>query len=88
MGLSLTALFSLAALLPAADPKKEAPVDLTLTALDGRKSHLRDLRGKVVVLNMWATWCLPCRDEIPLLVEAEKVWGPKGVAGPHQERSG
>lgn len=79
MGIGLTALLSLAAPGPAADSKKETPVDLTLSSLDGRKSHLRDLRGKVVVLNMWATWCLPCRDEMPMMVEAEKVWGPKGV---------
>jgi cytochrome c biogenesis protein CcmG/thiol:disulfide interchange protein DsbE len=64
----------------AADAKKEAPVDISLTSLDGgKKVHLRELRGKPVVLNMWATWCVPCREEMPMMVEAEKVWGPKGV---------
>jgi thiol-disulfide isomerase/thioredoxin len=63
----------------AADAKKEGPVDLTLSSLDGKKTHLRDLRGKVVVLNMWATWCGPCREEMPMMLEAEKTWGPKGV---------
>ena len=59
--------------------KKEAPVDLTLTSLDGAKVHLRDSAGKTRVLNIWATWCVPCREEMPMLVEAEKTWGPKGV---------
>ena len=63
----------------AADAKKETPVDLTLTDLDGRKVHLRDFSGKPVVLNMWATWCLPCREEMPMMVEAAKVWSGKGV---------
>ncbi|MDR5703865.1 MAG: TlpA disulfide reductase family protein [Armatimonadota bacterium] len=43
----------------------------TLTRYDGGKLVLTDLRGKVVVLNFWASWCGPCRDEAPLL---EKVW--------------
>ena len=58
---------------------KPTPADLTLTSLTGEKVHLRDLRGKPVVLNFWATWCGPCREEMPMMVEAEKIWGPKGV---------
>ena len=46
---------------------------------EGGKTHLKDLRGKVVVLNVWASWCGPCREEMPMMVEAEKMWGPKGV---------
>jgi thiol-disulfide isomerase/thioredoxin len=76
---ALIGLLSLAVPSGAADAKKESPADLTLSGMDGRKVHLRDLRGKAVVLNLWATWCLPCREEMPMMVEAEKVWSRKGV---------
>jgi cytochrome c biogenesis protein CcmG/thiol:disulfide interchange protein DsbE len=45
---------------------KPAP-PLVLHTLDGRTIASRDLRGKVLILTFWATWCEPCRDELPLL---------------------
>lgn len=40
---------------------------IMLTTLDGKHIDTRDLRGKVVILTFWATWCVPCREELPLL---------------------
>ena len=48
----------------AADEGDE-PVDFTLLRLDGKDLELKDFRGQWVVLNYWATWCAPCREEIP-----------------------
>ena len=54
--------------------------DLTLKDAAGQKVRLRDLRGKVVVLNFWATWCGPCNAEMPMLVDMEKQYAGRGVA--------
>lgn len=73
----LAMLFSLAMATP---PKPGAkPVDLTLRNMQGERVHLRDYRGKVVVLNFWATWCGPCKDEMPMIAAAEKEYRDRGV---------
>ncbi|MGA9031423.1 MAG: TlpA disulfide reductase family protein [Sulfuricaulis sp.] len=47
-------------------------IDFTLPDLDGKKHALNEWRGKVIVLNFWATWCPPCREEIPLFISLQK----------------
>ena len=61
---------------PVAREGESAP-DFTLTGLSGEKVRLSDFRGKVILLNFWASWCPPCREEIPALVSLEKAMAGK-----------
>lgn len=53
--------------------------DYTAIDLDGKPVALKSLRDKVVVLNVWATWCLPCREEIPQLEALHQQYAGQGV---------
>jgi thiol-disulfide isomerase/thioredoxin len=52
---------------------------LRLKDIHGQQLRLMDYHGKVVLINFWATWCLPCRTEIPDLINMQKQYRPQGL---------
>ncbi|MFO1469071.1 MAG: TlpA disulfide reductase family protein [Steroidobacteraceae bacterium] len=53
--------------------------DFQFTTFDGKKLKLADFRGQVLVINIWATWCGPCKKELPLLDTFYRIMKDKGV---------
>jgi thiol-disulfide isomerase/thioredoxin len=60
-------------------PTKAPAPDAVLVRPDGARLRLSELKGQVVLLNFWATWCPPCNEEMPELVAVAKAYAPKGV---------
>ncbi|HKP36124.1 MAG TPA: cytochrome c biogenesis protein/redoxin [Pyrinomonadaceae bacterium] len=58
----------------------EPAPDVQFTKLDGSSLRLKDLKGRVVLLNFWATWCIPCRSEIPALSAMQKDLEGRGLS--------
>jgi cytochrome c biogenesis protein CcmG, thiol:disulfide interchange protein DsbE len=57
----------------------QAAPPATLVTLDGQHITTTDLRGRVVILTFWATWCVPCRDELPLLSAYSRAHAAQGL---------
>jgi peroxiredoxin len=62
-----------------ADDQRRNEANFKLTDLSGKTWILKDLRGKVVLVNFWATWCPPCRKEMPDLETLHRRFGPQGL---------
>ena len=81
--LALLALLAIPLATPAQEAKQPSFANpfptLTLRDAQGQEHSLSSLHGKIVVLNFWATWCAPCREEMPLLVSLQKRYRVHGV---------
>jgi len=64
---------------PAILSKSTPAPDFTLESLDGKNLRLSDFHGKAVLLNFWATWCGPCKIEMPWFVDFQKEYGSQGL---------
>jgi thiol-disulfide isomerase/thioredoxin len=72
--------FFLSAVASAQETAGVAPPQLVLEDMNARKRSLEEYRGRMVVLNFWATWCVPCREEMPLLGRVHAEYAERGVA--------
>ncbi len=61
------------------DVTTDAYSDFQITTLDGRELRLSDLRGSIVMVDFWSSWCPPCRAEASVLAEAYERWSELGV---------
>ncbi len=64
---------------PAAVEIPKKVMAFTLPDLKGRPRNINEWHGKLIILNFWASWCHPCREEIPLLIDIQKKYGKKGL---------
>lgn len=80
LSFSLVLLFSsVSGLLLSQENIPEDAPDFTLTDLDGNTISLSEMKGEVIFLNFWATWCTPCKKEFPYFNEAYETHKDKGV---------
>ena len=76
---AIAALLWLAAGATRAVPQAKAPGDPKMIDAQGFQKIVQEHRGKALLVNFWATWCEPCRDEYPMLNELAKQYAPKGL---------
>ena len=81
LGVTLAALAAFSLVLPPAhalDAGSKMP-EIGLTDLSGKPVTVASLAGKVVIVDFWATWCAPCKEEMPVLEKLYKKYGGKGL---------
>ena len=79
MARRLACFLTLGSVLIGAPASAQGPApDFSLTSVDGQDVTLGQQRGRVVLVNFWATWCPPCRLEIPWLMQLQQTFGPAG----------
>lgn len=70
---------TIAVVVAAGAPQAKAPSDPAMIDAQGFQKILAEHKGKPLLVNFWATWCEPCRDEYPMLNELAKQYGPQGL---------
>jgi peroxiredoxin len=78
--LTLLATIAFALAMPVTGLRADPAPQFNLTDTNGKSVKLSDYKGKVIILDFWATWCPPCRAEIPNFVELQKEYGKQGLA--------
>lgn len=75
-------------MLPRGAPPHQAPA-FDLPDLHGRRRQLSDWQGKVILVNFWAPWCVPCRKEVPMLERLQSRYGGRGfqILGPAVDKA-
>ena len=68
-----------AALSAQKDEGKPATLNFSFKGTNGKTVSLSDFKGKVILLDFWATWCVPCKQEIPGFIELQKKFGERGL---------
>jgi len=82
MRLMAAALAAMVLAVPASAQKTEpkaAKLNFSFKDTNGKKVSLSDFKGKVILLDFWATWCVPCKQEIPGFIELQKKYGDRGL---------